>query len=65
MGLCLNMMKLADTEYILVMFDIWSYGFFGHMIFYLFGRLVINSVIQFSIYLVLCIRSNEPACKDT
>ena len=31
---------LCNTEYILVIFDIWSNGFFGPMVFYLFGPLV-------------------------
>ena len=44
---------LCNTEYILVIFDIQSSGFFGHLVFYLFSRSVI--------YSVLCIRSNGPA----
>ena len=38
-----------------------SYVFFGHLVFYLFGCLVIFSVIWFSIFLVHWIRSNGPA----
>ena len=41
MGFCLYMMKLADTENILVKFDIWSYGFFqsyGFLFIQLFGH---------------------------
>ena len=50
-----SMMKLADTEYILVMFDIWSYGFYGHMVFYLFGHsnITLVSLLQSSGFLFI------------
>ena len=51
------------TGYILVIFDIRLYGFFGLLVFYLFGRSVSFSLIQFSIYWILRIRFNGPAWK--
>ena len=51
-------MDKFDTEYILVIFDNWSYVFFGLLVSI---YLVIFSVIWFSICSVLWIRSNGPA----
>ena len=48
----------CNTEYILIIFDIQSYSFFGHMVFYLFGRLLNYSVVWFFIYSVFWILSN-------
>ena len=54
----------CNTEYILVIFDIQSYGFFGLLVVHLFRRSVSFSVIRFSFYLVLRIWSNGPARLD-
>ena len=59
LSFCITCLVIPSRYYTSLIFGLM--GKFGCLFFYLFGPSVINSVIQFSIYLVLWIQSNVPA----